>query len=289
MLLEKLVSCSELLGGLSFEVSVGSTLHNGLDLHSVGGIGDEIWKLLSHLDLSQVELAVEVVPELDLVWLSSQVAQWNVGHTDGSHYFVGDKERLILSEIWSKTLLGENKLCHTQAVLVTNELGKDGGIFSGNFALSNGVLDGDLESVLSEVMPDSLEMWLVRDPLAHLMWVLEVFHSNDLWAELVKSLVLLLEESSSLLSGGVDTEDDLLVLISVCEGVKNLIWVVEMAIVSEPSWVWYLVVEKSAGCTFTELLESEPLDNVWLLSLSPELHWCPLRVKFSHSVIPSLS
>jgi hypothetical protein len=143
--------------------------------------------------------------------------------------------------------------------------------------------------MLSVVLPDSLEMWLVRDPLAHLMWVLEVFHSDDLWAEFVKGLVFLLEESSSLLSGGIDTEDDLLVLISIGEGVKDLIWVVEMTIVSEPSWVWYLVIEKSTGSSFTELLESEPLDNVWLLSFSPELHWCPLRVELSHSVVPSLS
>lgn len=289
MLLERLVSCSELLSGLSVEVTVGSALHDGLDLHSVGGIGDEIWKLLSHLDLSQVELAVEVVPELDLVWLSSQVAQWDFGHTDGGHNLVGGEERLILSEIWSKSLLGENELLNGKVVFGTNELSEGNGIIGGDFALSNGVGDGRLESVLSVVLPDSLEMWLIRDPFSHLMWVLEVLHSNDLWAELMKNLVLLLEESSSLLSGGVDTEDDLLVLISVGEGVKNLFGVVEMAIMSQPSWVWNLVVEKSAGCTFTELLESEPLDNVWLLSLSPELHWCPLRVELSHSIVPSLS
>jgi hypothetical protein len=80
-----------------------------------------------------------------------------------------------------------------------------------------------------------------------------------------------------------------LILVSVGEGVKDLLWVVEMTVVSEPGWVWHLVVEESAGGSLTELLKSEPLDNVWLLSLSPELHWGPLRVEVSHSIVPSLS
>lgn len=37
------------------------------------------------------------------------------------------------------------------------------------------------------------------------------------------------------------------------------------------------------------MLKSEPFDWVWLLSLSPELHWGPFRVEVSHGVIPSLS
>ena len=37
------------------------------------------------------------------------------------------------------------------------------------------------------------------------------------------------------------------------------------------------------------MLKSEPLDNVWLLSLSPELHWGPFGVELSHGVVPSLS
>ena len=277
------------MGLFSLEVSVGSALHDGFDLHSVGWIGNEIWKLLSHLDLSQVELAVEVVPELDLVWLSSQVVEWDVGHTNGRHNLVGGEESLVLSEIWSKTLLGKNVLGNGDGVLGTNELGEGGGIIGGDLTLSNGVGDGGLESMLSVILPDSLEVWLVRDPLAHLVWVLEVLHSDDLWAELMKGLVLLLELESSLLGGGVNTKDDLLVLISVSEGVKDLLWVVEMTIVSQPSWVWNLVVEKSAGRTFSELLKSEPLNNVWLLSLSPELHWGPLRVELSHGIVPSLS
>ena len=284
-----LCSSRELLGLLGLEVSIRSTFHNGLNLHSVGWISDEVWELLSHLDLGEVELSIKVVPELDLIWLSGQVAEWDVGHTNGGHNLIGGKESLIVGKIWSATLLSKNELLNIEPLSTTKELGEGSGVTFGNLALSNGVLDGGLEGVLSVELPDSLEMWLIRDPLTHLMWVLEVLHSDDLWAELMKGLVLFLELDSSLLGGGVDSENNLLVLISVSEGVKDLLWVIEMAVMSQPSWVWHLVVEKSTRCSLTELLKSEPLNNVWLLSFSPELHWGPFRVEFSHSVVPSLS
>merc|ERR1712166_979743 len=62
-----------------------------------------------------------------------------------------------------------------------------------------------------------------------------------------------------------------------------------MSSVSVPPRVWDLVVEKSRRGTFTELLESEPFDWVWLLSLSPELHWGPFGMEVSHGVVPGLS
>ena len=60
-------------------------------------------------------------------------------------------------------------------------------------------------------------------------------------------------------------------------------------VVSQPVWLSDLIVEKSGGSTFTPLLKSEPLDNVWLLSLSEELHWGPLGRKIGEGVLPSLS
>jgi len=143
--------------------------------------------------------------------------------------------------------------------------------------------------VISIVLPNSLEVWLVGNPFTHLMRILEVFHLNDLWSHFVEHSIFSFPLLSSLLSSGVNTEDNLLILISTSEGVKNLLWVVKMTIVSQPSWMWDLVIEESRGRSLTELLESEPFNNVWLLSLSEELLWCPLRVEFMHSVIPSLS
>jgi hypothetical protein len=90
-----MLSCSELLSLLSFE-SIGSSVHNGLNLQFVGWVGNEVWEIFSHLDLSQVELTIEIVPELDLVWLSSQLGQWNGGHTDGTQDLFGGQVGFII-------------------------------------------------------------------------------------------------------------------------------------------------------------------------------------------------
>ena len=80
------------------------------------------------MDLGQVVLTVEVVPELNLVWLSGEVGEWDLGHADGGHNLVGGVEVLGLGEVWSKTLLSKNVLGHGEVVLGANEFGKDGGI-----------------------------------------------------------------------------------------------------------------------------------------------------------------
>ena len=77
------------------------------------------------------------------------------------------------------------------------------------------------------------------------MRILEVLHLDDLWGHFVKHSVLSFPLLSSLLSCGVDTEDDLLVLISVSQGVQALLWVVKMTVASAPGWLWNLVVEES--------------------------------------------
>ena len=132
-------------------------------------------------------------------------------------------------------------------------------------------------------------MWLIWDDLGHLVWVEEILLLDDLWGELVESIPLSLELSSTFLGSGVNTKDNLLVLIGLGEGVEVLLGVVEVTIVSEPGWVWNLVVEESGRGTLTELLKSEPLDDIWLLSLTPELHWSPLSTEISHGILPCLS
>ena len=132
-------------------------------------------------------------------------------------------------------------------------------------------------------------MWLGWKDLVHLMWECKIFFPDDLWSEGVESIKLSLELSSSFLGGGVNTENNLLVLIGMGEWVEVLLWVIEMTVVSQPGWVWHLIVEKSWGSSFTELLKSEPFNNVWFLSLSPELHWSPFSTQVSHGIIPGLS
>lgn len=131
-------------------------------------------------------------------------------------------------------------------MLLTNELSKGLSIFRGDLASGDGAINCGSESVLSIVLPDSLEMWFLRDEFSHLMRELEILHSDNLWAEFMKGLIFLLVLKSSLLSGSVNTKNNLLVLISICERVNNFFWVVKMSSMSNPGWVWHLVVEKSA-------------------------------------------
>ena len=113
------------------------------------------------------------------------------------------------------------------------------------FASVNGICNLGLKSVVSVVLPDSLEVRLVGNPLAHLVRVLHLLHLEYLWSHLAESLPFSFELSSSFLSSGVHAKNNLLVLISTSEGVKDLLWVIEMAVVSQPSWMGYLVVEES--------------------------------------------
>jgi len=77
------------------------------------------------------------------------------------------------------------------------------------------------------------------------MRILEVLHFDELWGHFVKGFILLSEKSSSLFSGSIHTENDLLILISTSEGVKDLLWIVKMTVVSQPGWVWDFVIEES--------------------------------------------
>jgi len=49
------------------------------------------------------------------------------------------------------------------------------------------------------------------------------------------------------------------------------------------------VEEKTGAETASELLESEPLEHIWLLTFSNELHGSPLRMEVVHGVFPCVS
>jgi hypothetical protein len=182
-----------------------------------------------------------------------------------------------------------NEVSNVEVSGTSEEFDSNGSVIFSDLSLLDGMSNLGLESVISIELPNSSVVWLVRDPLTHLMRILEIFHLNDLWSHFVEHSIFCFPLLSSLFSGGVDTKNNLLVLISTSERVENLLWVVEMAVVSHPSWMWDLVIEESRGRSFTELFKSEPFNNVRLLSFTPELLRCPLRVEFVHSVIPSLS
>jgi hypothetical protein len=119
---------------------------------------------------------------------------------------------------------------------------------------------------------------LLREVALLLMGVNHIFLRNQLGYELASGLPLLLELLTALWGGGIDTENELVLLISVSERVKSLLSVVEVATVSEPGRLGDLVVEETRGVTLAPLLKSEPVEDVGLESLTSELHGSPLTV-----------
>jgi len=75
-------------------------------------------------------------------------------------------------------------------------------------------------------------------------------------------------------------------------GLTLVILVLEhVATVSPPGLgggeLWDFVVEETGTVTTAPLLETEPLENVWLLSHTRELGWSPLSLHVVHGVFPS--
>ena len=116
-----------------------------------------------------------------------------------------------------------------------------------------------------------------------------VFLGDQLGYKLASGLPLLLELLTALWGGGVNAEHESVLQISVGEGVKLLLGVIKMTTISEPSWLGDFVIEETRAVTFAPLLKSEPVENVWLQSLTSELHWSPLTVQIVHSILPRLA
>jgi hypothetical protein len=60
-----------------------SLLNDCLDLHSVGWVCDQIWKFLSHANLSQVEALIKVGPELAVESFGGQNAGIEITKSNG--------------------------------------------------------------------------------------------------------------------------------------------------------------------------------------------------------------
>ena len=141
----------------------------------------------------------------------------------------------------------------------------------------------------SVVLPHSTEMGLLRDEALMLMGVDHVLLGEELGDELASGLPFLLELLTALWGGGVNAEDELVLLVGVSEGEDSLVGVIEVTTVSEPSGLGDLVVEEARGVTLAPLLKSEPVEDVGLESLTGELHGGPLGVEVVHGVFPSLT
>ena len=132
-------------------------------------------------------------------------------------------------------------------------------------------------------------MRLIGNEFLLFMWVDHIFLGDKLGYECACGLPLLLELFAALWCCGINTEYEPGLLITLCEGVKGLVGIVEVTTVSEPVGLGDLVVEEAGGGSLTPLLKSEPVEDVRLESLTGELHGGPLTVQIVHGVVPSLA
>jgi len=73
------------------------------------------------------------------------------------------------------------------------------------------------------MLPDTLEVWLGAEAWWLLVWENEVFLLDELWGEFSKGVPLGLEGFTTFLGGGINTEVDILVLVSMSEGVESAV------------------------------------------------------------------
>ena len=91
-----------------------SLLNDCLDLHSVGWVCDQIWKFLSHADLSQVEALIKVGPELAVESFGGQNAGIEIAESDGIEDSLSGFKSFSAGKVWSSTLLSKVELVHRE-------------------------------------------------------------------------------------------------------------------------------------------------------------------------------
>ena len=99
--------------------------------------------------------------------------------------------------------------------------------------------------MLTVVLPHSTEVRLLGKGKLVLVGVNHILLGDELRSDLTHSVPLLLEFFSTLSCCGVDAEDEILLLVSMYEGVKIFFRVIKMATVSEPGGIWNLIVEQA--------------------------------------------
>merc|ERR1719223_1464636 len=142
-----------------------------------------------------------------------------------------------------------------------------------DLSVINSLSESQLEGVLAVVLPHSLEVRFVGKTSGHLVGEHQVFLLDDLRGHLTESLVFLAESILTLRGGGIHAEHDGGVLVGVGERVQHaiafLVGVVSehVALLLLPGKLWHLIVEVTVALTSPDLLESEPLEGVRLLTV----------------------
>jgi hypothetical protein len=270
-------------------------VHEGLNSSTVGGVSHEVGELFLHGVFGELIDDIELVPEGLFVGLSGGVrVEFNLAKADGVHHADGSLEARVRSDV-----LVVHSACHDvegvrRMSSGANKLVEGVEIFLGDAAGILSISNGLSHGVVTVVLPDTSEMRLVNSNGIKLVRELHVLHLDDLRGELSKGLVLFAESSSAFFGGGVHSEDNLGLLVGIGERVEVLVSLgfrvrvfEHVTTMSVPGRLGLLVVEKSGRESFSELLVSEPLERVRLLTrLSLELHRSPFGVEVVHGVVP---
>jgi len=92
--------------------------NDSLNLHSVGWVGNQVWKFLSHADFSQIEVPVEVGPELAVESFSGQAACFEVSKSNSGEDSSGGFKSFSADKVWSCTSSSLEVLVDSKVVSV---------------------------------------------------------------------------------------------------------------------------------------------------------------------------
>ena len=144
--------------------------------------------------------------------------------------------------------------------------------------------------MLSVVLPDSLMVRLLGDPLSLLVRVNHILFRDHFRVHLAHFKMFLEESLSSLGSSGVHTKHNSFVLISSLETVEIDVFRWLCGLVSHPvCGVGHFVIEQSCAHSFAEVFESEPVEHIRGESISHKLHGSGFCLHVVHGIIPSLT
>lgn len=133
---------------------------NGLNFGLVVGVGDEQGKVSLHVNLVQVEHTIELFPELFFKGCSGLKVELNGIKAEGAHNSHGSLEASIVLEVVELALACHDVDVESGGTVHANELAESVSILSGDLLSIHKGSEGETESVLTVVLPDSLEVGL---------------------------------------------------------------------------------------------------------------------------------
>jgi len=236
---------------------------------------------------------------LGLEGLGGFVVELNSVHTKSGHDAHGGLEAFVVLEVVHLARLGHDPDVNAGCALHANESLEGIGVSLSNSTSLNTVGKGQVEGVVAVMLPDTLEMGLAGDLWGLLVGEHQVILLDNLGGEFCEGVPLLLESLTALGGGGVNAEVNCSVLVGAGERVKSLVLLTvvicggDVATVSPPGAegikLGHFVVEETGAETLSEMVLSEPLEGVRLLTLTGVLNGSPLRLHVCHGVVPGVA